>query len=102
MISILSSAADNDGFIVGSKETGSSGVYGLAQCWENVNKSSCRLCLEAAAKDLRSCVPMVEGRALYSGCYLRYSNKKFFNNSTKVNADKESGQFFPQALKISV
>nr|DAD34525.1 TPA_asm: hypothetical protein HUJ06_005165 [Nelumbo nucifera] len=74
-------APRNDGFFVGSVDRGNSTVYGLAQCWEYLNASSCRSCLQSAVSEIDSCLPNVEGRALNAGCYLRYSTDKFYNNS---------------------
>ncbi|XP_078431012.1 cysteine-rich receptor-like protein kinase 3 [Wolffia australiana] len=91
LVANLSSAAAEDGFAVGSLEKGESRVYGLAQCWGYVNRSSCRLCLKAAARTVNSCVPMADGRAMNSGCYLRYSSSKFFNNSQEEEADSVVG-----------
>lgn len=102
LVGNLSSAApENDGFFVGAVEKGDSRVYGLAQCWENVNKSSCRLCLKAAAKAVSSCVPMAEGRAMNSGCYMRYSTTKFYNNSAgDAAADSENSEFSPDYFTV--
>ncbi|XP_009392180.2 cysteine-rich receptor-like protein kinase 3 [Musa acuminata AAA Group] len=74
-------APRNDGFLVGSVEAGNSSVYGLGQCWEFVNKSSCEKCLLNARKTINSCIPKQEGRVLNSGCYMRYSISRFYNNS---------------------
>ncbi|RZR86421.1 hypothetical protein BHM03_00013620 [Ensete ventricosum] len=74
-------APRNDGFLVASVEAGNSSVYGLGQCWEFVNKSSCDKCLLNARKTINSCIPKQEGRVLNSGCYMRYSISRFYNNS---------------------
>ncbi|KAK1569170.1 hypothetical protein Q3G72_033386 [Acer saccharum] len=55
------------------------GVYALAQCWESVGRDGCRECLEKAGKAVRGCGVKTEGRGLNAGCYLRYSDYKFFN-----------------------
>ncbi|CAA6665524.1 unnamed protein product [Spirodela intermedia] len=104
LVGNLSSAApENDGFFVGAVEKGDSRVYGLAQCWENVNRSSCRLCLKAAAKAVSSCVPMTEGRAMNSGCYMRYSSAKFYNNSGEdAAADSENSEWRGLAIVLAV
>ncbi|XP_044501574.1 cysteine-rich receptor-like protein kinase 42 isoform X2 [Mangifera indica] len=56
------------------------GVYALAQCWESVGRDGCRKCLEKAGKAVKECGLKREGRSLNAGCYLRYSNQKFFND----------------------
>ncbi|KAH0873581.1 hypothetical protein HID58_070943 [Brassica napus] len=58
---------------------GESGVHALAQCWESVGKEGCRDCLEKAIGQVKRCVSRREGRAMNSGCYLRYSDHKFYN-----------------------
>ncbi|EEF34454.1 cysteine-rich receptor-like protein kinase 3 [Ricinus communis] len=77
----------NDGFFVGSVNKGNISVYGLAQCWELVNTSACETCLADAVSKITNCTPKEEGRVLNSGCYLRYSTQKFYNNSGPANAD---------------
>uniref|UniRef100_A0A0D3EPZ6 Protein kinase domain-containing protein n=1 Tax=Oryza barthii TaxID=65489 RepID=A0A0D3EPZ6_9ORYZ len=45
-------------------------VFGLGQCYRDLSPVDCKLCF-------------AEGRALYTGCYLRYSTRLFWNlNST--------------------
>ncbi|KAK4392968.1 Cysteine-rich receptor-like protein kinase [Sesamum angolense] len=62
---------------------GSKGVFGLAECWNTVSREGCRACLAKASKDIRGCLPSKEGRALITGCYLRYSTQKFFSNQSQ-------------------
>lgn len=99
-------APKSDGFSVGST-TVSSGknvtVYGLAQCWEFVNGSACRECLADAATRIASCATKgEEGRALNSGCYLRYSTQKFYNNSTSDAAPAGNhGELYGPSLVLS-
>ncbi|XP_022739591.1 cysteine-rich receptor-like protein kinase 42 [Durio zibethinus] len=63
------------------------GVYALAQCWKSVPAEGCRQCLQKAAKAVRGCVPKKEGRGMNTGCYLRYSTKKFYNEGTEAEHD---------------
>ncbi|KAK3183604.1 hypothetical protein Dsin_030890 [Dipteronia sinensis] len=60
------------------------GVYALAQCWDSVGRDGCRECLEKAGKAVRGCGVKTEGRGLNAGCYLRYSDYKFFNDSEET------------------
>ncbi|RDY08667.1 Cysteine-rich receptor-like protein kinase 3, partial [Mucuna pruriens] len=83
-------APKNGGFFVGSVERRNVSVYGLAQCWEFVNGSSCGKCLADAVTRIASCATQ-EGRALNAGCYLRFSAQKFFNNSTDVATPANHG-----------
>ncbi|KAG8383210.1 hypothetical protein BUALT_Bualt05G0160800 [Buddleja alternifolia] len=54
-------------------------VYILAECWRTLNTSSCRACLEDASKSVSRCLPASEGRALNTGCFIRYSDTNFLN-----------------------
>lgn len=86
-------APKNDGFFVGSlNTTGNLSVYGLAQCWKFVNASACGGCLANAVSQIRSCPSMEDGRVLNSGCYMRYSTSKFYNNSTTDSTPGKRGE----------
>nr|XP_043613017.1 cysteine-rich receptor-like protein kinase 2 [Erigeron canadensis] len=55
-------------------------AYVLANCWGTLNASSCRSCLEAASQSILKCLPWSEGRALMTGCFMRYSDTDFLNS----------------------
>ncbi|KAM7487287.1 hypothetical protein LguiB_024771 [Lonicera macranthoides] len=59
--------------------TANESAYVLADCWRTLNPSSCRSCLENASASILGCLPWSEGRALNTGCFLRYSNSNFLN-----------------------
>ncbi|KAK7265672.1 hypothetical protein RJT34_33295 [Clitoria ternatea] len=59
---------------------GEGGVYALAQCWRTVNKWNCEKCVNEAGKKVQECLPSTEGRTLLTGCFLRYSSRKFYND----------------------
>jgi len=61
-------------------------AYALAQCWENLNTSSCAACLSAAAASVAKCAPAVEGRALFAGCFIRYSTTPFWNSEDSASS----------------
>ncbi|CAH1439624.1 unnamed protein product [Lactuca virosa] len=54
-------------------------TYVLADCWGTLNESSCKECLERASSSIFRCLPWSEGRALHTGCFMRYSNTNFLN-----------------------
>ncbi|KAH0669076.1 hypothetical protein KY289_023569 [Solanum tuberosum] len=54
-------------------------AYVLADCWKTLSANSCRACLENASASMMGCLPWSEGRALYTGCFLRYSDVNFLN-----------------------
>lgn len=54
-------------------------------CWGTLNETSCKKCLERASSSILQCLPWSEGRALQTGCFMRYSNTNF------LNADSTNG-----------
>ncbi|CAN4116209.1 unnamed protein product [Withania somnifera] len=54
-------------------------VYVLADCWRTLSANSCRACLRNASASMMGCLPWSESRALYTGCFLRYSDVNFLN-----------------------
>ncbi|KAL8267076.1 hypothetical protein R6Q59_004420 [Mikania micrantha] len=54
-------------------------TYVLADCWNTLDESSCTECLDSAFASILKCFPSSEGRALHTGCFLRYSNTNFLN-----------------------
>lgn len=77
----VSSAPNNRGYaraqvtVPGTNES----AYVLTDCWRTLNASSCRACLETASASISKCLPWSEGRALYTGCFMRYSDRDFLN-----------------------
>ncbi|CAO2183691.1 unnamed protein product [Urochloa humidicola] len=79
----------NKGFAVSSvSRTPKVSAYALAQCWENLNTSSCAACLSAAAVSVAKCAPAEEGRALFAGCFIRYSTAPFWNSEDSASRFK--------------
>ncbi|RDX84483.1 Cysteine-rich receptor-like protein kinase 42, partial [Mucuna pruriens] len=79
---------EGGGFAVGEGE----GVYALAQCWKTVGRKGCGECLRNAGNEVRRCLPKREGRALNSGCYLRYSTVKFYNHEGEAGGGHDSSK----------
>ncbi|CAN1151162.1 Cysteine-rich receptor-like protein kinase 2, partial [Linum perenne] len=65
-----------------------SSVFVLANCWRSLNSSSCRLCLENASSSVVGCLPRREGRALNTGCFMRYSDRNFLNNVARNRSSR--------------
>ncbi|XP_057496946.1 cysteine-rich receptor-like protein kinase 2 isoform X2 [Actinidia eriantha] len=59
--------------------TANESVYVLADCWRTLSASSCNACLENASRSILGCLPWSEGRALNTGCFMRYSDTNFLN-----------------------
>ncbi|KAL5572758.1 hypothetical protein UlMin_022355 [Ulmus minor] len=74
-------AVKNGGFSIAEGD----GMFGLAQCWKTVGSDGCRACLKKAAMAVRKCGAKTEGRALNTGCYLRYSTNKFYNDKEEAH-----------------
>ncbi|KAG7980124.1 hypothetical protein I3843_05G166000 [Carya illinoinensis] len=64
---------------VGVPGTVNESAYVLADCWRTLNASSCRACLDNASASILECLPRSEGRALNTGCFMRYSDRDFLN-----------------------
>ncbi|KAF7113711.1 hypothetical protein RHSIM_RhsimUnG0111100 [Rhododendron simsii] len=84
-------APNNDRFSVGIVTAGNLSVYGLAQCWEFVNRSGCGDCLANAVSRIGSCLSMEDGRVLNCGCYMRYSTSKFYYNDSSTDPTPGKG-----------
>ncbi|RCV25845.1 hypothetical protein SETIT_5G198400v2, partial [Setaria italica] len=69
----------NKGFAVSSvSRSPKVAAYALAQCWENLNTSSCAACLSAAAASVANCAPVEEGPPFWNSedSASRFSSKK--------------------------
>ncbi|XP_071713969.1 cysteine-rich receptor-like protein kinase 2 [Rutidosis leptorrhynchoides] len=63
-------------------------VYVLANCWGTLSPSSCSACLANATASVSKCLPWSEGRALNTGCFLRYSDTNFLNLARHARNEK--------------
>ncbi|KAI3452703.1 hypothetical protein Pfo_009367 [Paulownia fortunei] len=78
----VSAAPNNNGYAraqVVVSGTANKSSYVLADCWRTINASACRTCLENASASILGCLPSSEGRALNTGCFMRYSDNNFLN-----------------------
>ncbi|KAF9620833.1 hypothetical protein IFM89_014770 [Coptis chinensis] len=86
MLGAVEKAPKNGGFarkqvlISGSANVS---AYGLANCWKTLDFDSCKACLENASTSLMGCLPWSEGRAMYTGCFMRYSDQNFLNKESR-------------------
>ncbi|RCV25844.1 hypothetical protein SETIT_5G198300v2 [Setaria italica] len=83
-------APGSRGFGAGSAASGGATAFALAQCWESLNATACAQCLRAASGAVAACAPATEGRALFTGCYLRYSTRRFWNANATAGAGSGS------------
>lgn len=56
-------------------------IYALAQCYQDLTHTDCLLCYAVSRTRLPSCLPAVSARIYLDGCFLRYDNHNFFNES---------------------
>ncbi|KAK1404190.1 Cysteine-rich receptor-like protein kinase 3 [Heracleum sosnowskyi] len=80
----------NDGFSAGNVNKGDFRVFALVQCWRFLSKIDCEQCLEGLVGKVGSCLPKNEGSVLNSGCYLRYSTRKFYQDSRTTSTSTKS------------
>ncbi|KAK9071522.1 hypothetical protein SSX86_010091 [Deinandra increscens subsp. villosa] len=60
-------------------DANTSTAYAIAQCSETVTRDGCKSCLQVAYANIRSCATdVIDGRAVDSGCFMRYSGNAFF------------------------
>lgn len=86
---VTEKAVGNKGFAVIGDRGGVEDVYALAQCWKTLNNGGCRECLESAGSKLMGCLPGQGGRAMFAGCFLRFSTQKFYNEDSE---SKDNGE----------
>ncbi|CAH2036894.1 unnamed protein product [Thlaspi arvense] len=87
-VNVTLKAVRNGGFGAG----GSPSVYALAQCWQTLDENSCRDCLVNARSSLRACGGH-EARAFFTGCYVKYSTHKFFDDAAERKPDEDQESF---------
>lgn len=87
----IDTAPNNRGYAtveLGAPGTPNASVYLLAQCWRNLNPSSCTSCLQNASDSILKCLPRSEARALNTGCFMRYSNVDFLNAQLRAGRSR--------------
>ncbi|KAA8533177.1 hypothetical protein F0562_033290 [Nyssa sinensis] len=82
VLQAASDAPNNNGYArvqVPVSGTANESAYVLSDCWRTLDVSSCRACLQNASTSILGCLPWSEGRALNTGCFMRYSDTNFLN-----------------------
>lgn len=72
---------------MGTARGGGAVVYAAGECLPVLGTVECRQCLESALRNVRGCLPEAGGRAVESGCFMRFSSQQFFNGSLAVDLD---------------
>ncbi|CAA0818384.1 Cysteine-rich receptor-like protein kinase 2 [Striga hermonthica] len=86
-----STAPGNNGFArarVGVPGFRNLSVYVLANCWRTIGEQACRACLANATESVLGCLPSTEGRALKTGCFVRYSDTDFLNPVAVIGSSR--------------
>lgn len=104
----VAAAPNNNGYARAQAAVGrgkNDSVYVLADCWRTISADACRACLGNASASITGCLPSSEGRALYTGCFMRYSDTNFLNpeprNGNSRGKKVESSFFESQLLLLS-
>nr|TKR90521.1 cysteine-rich receptor-like protein kinase 42 [Populus alba] len=61
--------------------------YALAQCHQDLSQTDCLLCYAASRTKLPRCLPSLSGRIYLDGCFLRYDNYSFYQESVSSSFD---------------
>ncbi|XP_057774572.1 cysteine-rich receptor-like protein kinase 3 isoform X1 [Salvia miltiorrhiza] len=65
--------------------TGNGTVYTMGECMKDLSQNDCNLCFAQCKINILRCLPFQRltrgGRLFYDGCYLRYDDYMFFNES---------------------
>ncbi|XP_071714420.1 cysteine-rich receptor-like protein kinase 2 [Rutidosis leptorrhynchoides] len=80
--------------------SGNESVYVLANCWGTLSPSSCKACLANATASVSKCLPLSEGRALNTGCFIRYSDTKFLNPVRHTSRASNEGNEISQTIDL--
>ena len=62
-------------------------VFGLGQCYNNVNGNDCRLCFGTAREKLSRCIPATSARIYLDQCFQRFDNYNFYNEGVDAKYD---------------
>ncbi|WJX62014.1 Cell division control protein 2 [Trifolium repens] len=98
-------APNNKGYARGKVSvsgTANESAYVLADCWRTLDSSSCKACLEHASSSIVGCLPFSEGRALNTGCFMRYSDTDFLNKEVENESSRGNVVVIVVALVSSV
>ncbi|WMV07013.1 hypothetical protein MTR67_000398 [Solanum verrucosum] len=76
-------------------------AYVLADCWKTLSANSCAACLQNASASMLRCLPWSKGRALYTGCFMRYSDTNFLNAITTNGGSSSRGKVVVTIIVVS-
>ncbi|CAH1433956.1 unnamed protein product [Lactuca virosa] len=79
---------------------GNESVFVMAECWRTLSPADCRKCLENASAAISKCLPSSEGRALNTGCFMRYSDRDFLNPVEVIQSSNNRGKMVAVIVSI--
>ncbi|PNY04414.1 cysteine-rich receptor-like protein kinase 2-like protein [Trifolium pratense] len=91
VLRVVQDASNNKGYARGEVSvsgTANESAYVLADCWRTLDSRSCKACLEHASSSILGCLPFSEGRALNTGCFMRYSDTDFLNKEVETESSR--------------
>ncbi|PHT34989.1 Cysteine-rich receptor-like protein kinase 2 [Capsicum baccatum] len=94
-------APSNNGLRACSSGSSSETAYVLADCWKTLNANSCAACLRNASASMLGCLPWSEGRALYTGCFMSYSDTNFLNAISTSGGSSSRGKVIVIVIVVS-
>ncbi|KAI5352293.1 hypothetical protein L3X38_005184 [Prunus dulcis] len=76
--------------------TGNNTVYAFGECMKDLSKQDCDVCFAQCKTQILRCLPFQKatrgGRLFYDGCYLRYDDFNFFNQSLSAQDTSVCGR----------
>lgn len=58
-------------------------TYGIVQCDNDLSPQDCHICFNEEKKQLTGCLPAIGGSIFMEGCFLRYEQYNFFNETNE-------------------
>lgn len=74
-------------------------MFALAECHRDLQPKQCFSCFRRARELLPHCLPAISGRVFMDGCFLRYDDYNFYNESMSSREDRCDCQGPPDSLR---
>ncbi|CAI9300086.1 unnamed protein product [Lactuca saligna] len=105
VVDVVSEALSSDEYfgraeVVVASGGGNESVFVMAECWRTLSPADCRKCLENASAAISKCLPSSEGRALNTGCFMRYSDRDFLNPVEVIQRSNNRGKMVAVIVSI--
>lgn len=83
----LSSNLNNSQTSFATTNNTSPPFYALIQCHRDLSRTDCLVCYAVSRTAVPGCLPVTAGRIFLDGCFVRYDNYSFFNESVDPKTD---------------